>query len=299
VAFPNGNKRKNWVEANVANLEGHRVKEALGVLTLNGITDIGTHLFESGRCAIAHANRQPIIDPDKPEDLRRLSSELPIVTALAQKAIEDKFGVETSRTVYRKHLYELAGFKDILGAEIVDFLTRGEQVTEQRILEIPDISVRIRRHQPYAPLNNLTAKEVGQDGKLLFMRFESKQGDVIFQFALDFGNERLEFSLFRDFMVKDTGTTESAERVAEVRRFEKDYFGNGELHIVNADTGALIGRKDAYIPVNMFLDHDAANADIARWKARADQRRRRDKRYAEEMERYTRGYDVTVTFGTF
>ena len=38
-------------------------------------------------------------------------------------------------------------------------------------------------------------------------------------------------------MVKDTGTAESAERVAEVRRFEKDYFGNGELHIVNADTG--------------------------------------------------------------
>ena len=50
---------------------------------------------------------------------------------------------ETSQTVYRKHLYELAGFKDILGAEIVDFLTRGEQVTEQRMLEIPDISVRI------------------------------------------------------------------------------------------------------------------------------------------------------------
>lgn len=297
VAFPKGNKRKAWIEANVANVEGHRVKEALGGLTLKGITDIGKHLFESGRNAVAHANRQPIIDPDKPENMRRLWSELPIIKALAQKAIEDKFGVETSRTVNRKHLYELAGFKDIIGAEVVDFLSRGEQVTEQRILEIPNISVQIRRRQPYAPLNNLTVKEVWQDGKLLFMRFESKEGDVIFRFALDFGNERLEFSLFRDFMVKDTGTAESAERVAEVRRFEKDYFGNGELHIVNADTGALIGRKDAYIPVNMFLDHDAADAEIARWKARADQRRRRGKRYAEEMERYARGYDVTVTYG--
>jgi hypothetical protein len=273
VAFPNSKKRKAWVEANVTIVEGHGVKDALDGLANNGITDIGRHLFESGRCAVAHANRKPIIDPDKPDDLRRLSSELPIIRALAQKAIEDELGVETSQTVYRKHLYELAGFKEILGGEIVDFLTRGEQVTEQRTVEIPDISVRIRRQHPYAPLNNLTVKKVGQNGKLCLMRFESKEGDVIFQFALDFGNERLEFSLFQDIRVKDTGTAESAERIAEVKRFEHDYFGNGELHIVNADTGALIGRKDAYLPLNMFLDRKAADAEIARWKALAQQRR--------------------------
>lgn len=90
---------------------------------------------------------------------------------------------------------------------------------------------------------------------------------------------------------------ESAGRVAEVRRFENDYFGNGQLHIVNADTGALIGRKDPYIPLNMFLDQEAADAEIARWKALAEQRRERGKRYAEEMERNARGYDVTVTSG--
>jgi hypothetical protein len=293
------NRRKAWVEANVANIKGHGVKEALDGLAKKGITDIGTHLFDSGRCAIAHANRQPIVDPDKPDDMRRLSSELPIMMALAQKAIEDEFGVETSQIVYRKHLYELAGFKEILGAEIVNFLTRGEQVTEQRMLEIPDISVRIRRRGPYTPLNNLTVKEVGQNGKLLVMGFGSKEGDVIFQFALDFGNERLELSLFQDIGIKDTGTAESAERVAEVMRFQHDYFGNGELHIVNADTGALIGRKDPYIPMNMRLDREAADAEIARWKALAERRRERGKRYAEEMERNARGYDVTVTFNSF
>src|SRR5439155_24938676 len=103
-----------------------------------------------------------------------------------------------------------------LGPEIVDFLSRGKQVTEQ-LREIPDISVRIRRRDPYTPLNNLTIDEMGQNGKLLFMRFGSKEGDVIFQFALDFGNERLEFSLFKDIGIKDTGTAESAERVAEVK----------------------------------------------------------------------------------
>ena len=280
VAFSADSQRIAWISAALANLTGHGVKEALDAIKAQGIADIGLHLFQSGRCAMAHANRQPIVDPDKPADLRRLGAELPIVRALAAKAIEDELGVESSQTVYRNHLYELAGFKEILGAEIVGFVTRGEQTTERRTLEIPDISIRIRRRDPYAPLNNLTVKGVRQNGKRLFMRFESKEGDVTFQFALDFGNERLEFSLFQDIGVKDTGTAESADRVAEVKRFEHDYFGNGKLHIVNADTGALIGRNDAYIPMNMFLDQEAADADIARWKALAEQRRERERRDA-------------------
>jgi hypothetical protein len=278
VALPQGQRRQNWIETNVATLDGHGVKEALDGLAKKGITDIAAHLFESRRCAIAHAKQQPIVDPDKPHDMRSLSSELPIMRALAQKAIEDELGVETSHTVYRKHLYELAGFKEILGAEIVDFLTRGEQITERRTLDIPDISIRIRRRDPYAPLNNLTVKEVRQNGKLLLMRFESKEGDVTFRFALDFANERLEFSLFQDIGIKDTGTADSAERVAEINRFGSDYFGNGQLHIVNADTGALISRKDAYIPENMLPEQEAADAEIARWRALAEQRRELERR---------------------
>jgi len=295
VAFSTDSQRIAWLSAALANLTGYGVKEALDAIKAQGVADIGRHLFQSSRCAMAHANRKPIVDPDNPADLRRLGGELPIVRALAAKAIEDQLGVESSQTVYRNHLYELAGFKEILGLEIVDFLSRGEQVTEERTLQTPDISVRIRRRDPYAPLSNLTVKQVGQNGKLLFMRFESMEGDVIFKFALDFGNERLEFSLFRDLGVKDTGTAESAERIAEIRRFERDYFGNGELHIVNADTGELIGRKDPYIPLNMRLDHKAADEDIARWKSLAQQRRDRARRYAEEIERNARGYDITVT----
>jgi hypothetical protein len=67
VAFPNGKTRKAWIEANVIKVEGHRVKESLDSLARKGITDIATHLIDSGRCAVAHAGRQPIVDPDKPD----------------------------------------------------------------------------------------------------------------------------------------------------------------------------------------------------------------------------------------
>jgi hypothetical protein len=128
TAIPDDQKRIAWIAGAIAGLTGHGIKEALDGIKAKGITtpdDIGAHLFRSGRCAMAHGARKPIIDPDKPSDLRRLGSELPIVRALATRAIEDIFGVETRGTQYRKHLYELAGFKEILGPEILVGWSRG------------------------------------------------------------------------------------------------------------------------------------------------------------------------------
>jgi hypothetical protein len=294
VALPNDKKRIAWITASLANLNGHGVKEALAGITAQGTTDVGKHLYESGRCAMAHANRQPIIDPDKPDHMRRLNSELPIMRVLAVKAIEEAFGVETRSTNFRKHLYELQGFKEILGPDIVRHVQAGTVPPGPPTLQIPDISVRIRRKDHYAPLEGLRCKRIGQNGKLVHMHFESLQGDVEFAFSLDFGAERIQFDLFNDIGVRDTGSTESAERVHEVRRFEQDYFGNGQLNIVNTDTGGLIGRKDAYIPLNMYLDGDGAAAELAYWKAEAERRRERDRRYGEALHQNALGYDVTV-----
>jgi hypothetical protein len=214
---------------------------------------------------MAHANRKPIVDTDKPADVRRLGSELPIVRALAVKAIEEVFCVDTRGTNYDNHLYELDGFNKILGPHIVVHVQNGTAPAEQPMLEIPDISVRIRRKENYAPLDGLRCRRVGYVGKTVYMNFESLQGDVEFRFALDFGAERIVFDLFADIGVRDTGTAASAERVYEVKRFTQDYFGNGQLHIVNTDTGELIGRKDAYLPMNMYLDHEGAAEELAYW----------------------------------
>jgi hypothetical protein len=243
---------------------------------------------------MAHANRHPIVDPDKPADARRLSSELPIMRALAIKAIEELFGVETRGTNFRKHLYELQGFKKILGPDIVRHMQAGTAPPGQPTLQIPDISVRVRRKNPYAPLEGLRCKHIGQKGKLLHVHFASLQGDVEFAFSLDFDAERIQFDVFNDVGIADTGSAESAERVHEVRRFWQDYFGNGQLQIFDADTDELIGRKDAYIPLNMFLDADGAAAELAHWKAEAERRHQRDRSYGETLQRNALGYDVTV-----
>jgi hypothetical protein len=294
VAFPNGAAIKAWLGSTVGSLTGFGVAEAMAKLKDDGRDDVPAHLWESGRCAVAHANREPVVDPDDPADARRMRDELPIIRALAEKAIEEKLGVKTPTTIYREHLYELAGFKEVLGVDTVAYLTRGEEIADGRSLEIPDIKVAIRKRSAYAPLCNLSIKEARQEGTMLYLAFGSKVGDVGMRVQLDFAAERLNFSVFDDLAVADTGSAESAERVAEVLRFQFDYFGNGELQIFNADTGALLGRKDAYLPLNMHLNHEGANAEIARWRRLAEERRARGRNFAEEMSRQAVGYKVTI-----
>jgi hypothetical protein len=284
-----GNKNRilSWIAESVASIDPFSVNEALGTIrALDSIraqgiatsAEIAKHLYESSRCAIAHGAHEPIVDPDNPDDLRRLDSELPIVRALASKAIQEVFGVDTRTTNVRKHLYELQGFKTILGPDIVKHMQNGTAPAEP-ILQIPNISVRIRRRENYAPLEALLCKHVSYEDNLVHMHFESLEGDIAFKFSLDFGNERIEFDLFSDITVRDTGTAESAERIHEVTRFRQDYFCNGQLHILNADTGELISRKDAYVPLNMRFDGKLAKAELANWKAPAEERRERDRRY--------------------
>src|SRR5262249_9458262 len=90
AAFPATGARNQWVSACAPSLQAFGVREVLADLAQSGVTDIGRHLYESGRCAIAHARAAPIVDPDDPSDYRRLQSEMPIMVALATKAIEDQ-----------------------------------------------------------------------------------------------------------------------------------------------------------------------------------------------------------------
>lgn len=56
------------------------------------------YLYQSGRCAIAHANVSPVVDPDDVSDLRRLSEDMRIVRSIAEQLIERNLGVR--RTLF-------------------------------------------------------------------------------------------------------------------------------------------------------------------------------------------------------
>jgi hypothetical protein len=58
--------------------------------------DVAAYLHESGRCAVAHAYSDPVVDPDNFSALRRLSQDIWIIKAVAELLIEDKLHVSRS-----------------------------------------------------------------------------------------------------------------------------------------------------------------------------------------------------------
>ena len=115
LAFPQAPKRIAWMEKVLPTLQGHGVAEALTSIAALGVTDVCLHLRDLGRRAIAHASAQPIINPDNPRDAARLYRELPLVREMAVLAVEERFEIDSPSTEYRKHLYELRGWKERLG----------------------------------------------------------------------------------------------------------------------------------------------------------------------------------------
>lgn len=263
-------QRADWINGQCSTLQNHRAREAIKKLIDQGV-DIQDHIYKGRRQAIAHASSDPIVDPDDISLTRELWGELPIMEALAEAAIEKVLGLKTRSTNFREHLYELAGFKKIFGEANIQKILASEEIQETAV-NIPELRVEIRgqpRYVPFFRLNKLTAWI--EEGKIVIFA-KNDDGQFGIRFRLNFKDERLEFNFDSDLQALDNGTARAAENMAELGRFTRDYLANGELQIFDAESDELIARKDAFIPMNFYLDFDAANAGIERWKQIAIER---------------------------
>ena len=265
VAIPDGKARCAWVTKNIDRLDGHRAKDAIDELKATVQGDIGKHLRESGRHAIAHAKADPIINPDDPRDARRLEAELPIIEALAVLAIEDHLGIQTRHKAWQEHLYELRDWKSILPAAVIEASLATEPNETQVNIDLPSINFRLRRSQPFPLLEGMTPVHVGLTNQRVELVYQSADGRAELLFWLNFAEERLEFDLDRSFKLYDDGSAAAARNGKERCCFIWDYFGNGEIHIWDADTGKLISKVDSFIPLNMMANFDGHVAELAAW----------------------------------
>lgn len=264
-AIPHGKRRGKWIEGHVALIEDRRASEALDQLGLKDPNEIGRHLRESGRNAVAHAKGDPIANPDDPVEYQRLQRERPIIEALASMAIEEILGVKSSHTIWSEHLYELAGWKPIFGADLIDRIARNEQPLANETIDVPDVSVRLRRSERFAPLDEMRCVGWGVDDSKAVVQFRSRDGLVTLTFLLDFQNERLEFPLHDGMQFADDGSVEAAKVGKSLAKFIQDYNANGELQIWNAENGELMSRCEAFMPVNVIFNPEGAAAELAAW----------------------------------
>jgi len=80
------------IKAMLPNLSDKEAVDRIKQLTKTQ-ADIPSYLYESGRCAIAHAYSVPFVDPDDVADLRRLSQDMWVIKAIAEKLIEETLSI--------------------------------------------------------------------------------------------------------------------------------------------------------------------------------------------------------------
>lgn len=94
ILYSSGPEQKAWINNAITQIADHKAKNRISKLSEEE-GDIGAYLYQSGRCAVAHASVDPIVDPDNPEDFFRLSEDMPVVRALAVHLMETELGLSS------------------------------------------------------------------------------------------------------------------------------------------------------------------------------------------------------------
>ncbi len=221
-------------------------------------SDIAKYLYRSCRCAVAHAGSNPTVDPESIEDELRLRADLPLIKNLAEIMIESEFGIESGRTVWAKHQYELSGFKEILGDDMIDRISRGGKSDVEA--QLPDsISIRLWRKENYLSFEGMAVEVQDAANGKLYLKCKNDEVKISFLLELNFIEERLVIDPVEGIVIRDDGSPEMAEKTAETYRFLADYFCNGELEIWDTNEDRCIGRCDPFIPVNVNLNETIRN----------------------------------------
>jgi hypothetical protein len=239
-----------WIQANLDKLDGEAGKR-VAELRAQGF-DVSKHLFDSGRCAVAHASLGgAIIDPDIPADRRRIADDLDVMAGLASRYLKIEAGVPDERQLYENR-DRTVPWHALLPAETLGVLQAGGTVSDVVALgQLKDNSVSVRLWPHDAPdcmRNMRLAAESYAPGVVTFL-FVNERETVLLRFALDMANGRVHT------MLEDGGITDQFGEVTEAdiehyTRYFHSVVGNAlvELCIEGFDPVPC----EMVIPVNII-----------------------------------------------
>jgi hypothetical protein len=266
VAIP-AIERESWM-ARKHELRDERARNRLQELESAG-RNVGDYLFQEGRHAVAHADREPFVNPDSTDDHFRLRQDVPLMRSYAEIAIEEALGVPRRQTLWRQHLYELEGFRALLPSGIAETLKRGEEVPPDVTVQFPSewliLAARGAEQQPLPGMELVGARaSAGKVGLMFHSRCEVTELVV----ELDFVGERLIFDPLGMMSIRPLrAAPEQIEEEIQAERFRWAMILNGRIELWDAESERCLGRSEAYIPVNMMANKAGFDARIAELEA--------------------------------
>lgn len=250
-----------WIEANLGNLRFDAAERAQQLQAKTA--EVGKYLYVQGRTAIAHAFGKPIRDPDLPGDRIEIRTDGKLMRGLAALLIESELGVPSLSTIMRQHLYELAGFKELLVEDLSRRLGRGETVPVGEIPSMPRLTIGLKERQPYDCLNRLDFRVARCEQGIVTLQTDSEAEPMRVSIKLNFPAETIELDL-KDFGYDQDHWRYRKETGDSYYAFLRDYYGNGSLQVFDAVNGDRLSHKEAFIPVNIDFGRTFLNFDIKR-----------------------------------
>jgi hypothetical protein len=254
-----GREQKDWINTALPRIKDHRAIARKNELATTE-SDLGAYLYDSGRCAVAHAYTDPIADPEDVADRTRLARDLPLIQALAEHAIETELGVQSQPTVWREHLYQLDGFRRLLGQDTVDKLKRKDYESLQP-LTLPRLTLRVRDRDQLPSFEGLVPAGAALAGGVVWLVCRTDSGVLEVVIGLDLPNELLLFDPERGIAIRRGTDPISVAAQIDSLHLLKDLLCNGSLEVRSTDSGESLGRTDPYIGENIDLAGSIANIE--------------------------------------
>lgn len=246
--FRDGRQRGKWITDHIDQLTdraGKRVAE----LRAAG-ADVSEHLYESGRCAVAHASLGgEIVDPDVPGDRRRLSADLVIMEELARIYIRDYLKVPDSRSLYRTR-NRLAPWDKLLPAEALDVLRKGGTPVDVSALAGRTVAIGLWPDGPIPGLERTTMHVDAVENGVIKVVLVNERQTILLVFFLDYRSGQAHTNLEDGGLLYGDNKPDENDARAYATFFYK-VFGNGIAELTCGDCEPV--DCEVVIPVNMYM----------------------------------------------
>ncbi|MGZ3853416.1 MAG: methylamine utilization protein MauJ [Flavisolibacter sp.] len=247
--FADGRRRGAWINQTIPAVTG---KAAERVVELQEARiNVGDHIFQSGRCAVAHASLGgELVDPDIPEDRVRISKDLVLIQALAEKYIREELGVPDEMDIY-KNRDALRPVYEYLDQAHIEELRNGGSVLRKKLgLNGLDVSINHWPHQPPQTLRHLKLSVFSAHNGTADLRASNDSGTLCLGFLLDFIHMKAHTNL-------DVGGTLPAnqgglpEHEIAFLEYRKAVIGNGQIEIKFPNGEKIV--CEVVMPVNVDI----------------------------------------------
>lgn len=262
--FSNSPEKVAWITNNIEKLTDQAAKRVTELREAE--IDVNRHLFESGRCAVAHASLEgEIVDPDIPTDRKQLSSDLVVIEELARIYIRDELKVPDSMTLYRTR-NRLEPWESLLPREKLETLKRGGNLENIDEFQELSVSVGLWPEGSIPGLENMTMHVDAVSEGVAKIVLINERKTILLVFFLDYRSGKAHTNLEDGGLLYGDTSPDEADVKAYATFFYK-VLGNGIAELTINDKEPI--DCEIVIPVNIIPPNpeEAISEAVQRFRA--------------------------------